>query len=81
MADLDDALVNYLTDKYSADAENGENDAEMDDIPDRQAQRLSKSTGFTYNSVLLLVEDLKDLLMSQTVSLKPLKIPTRQLIQ
>lgn len=34
MADLDDALVNYLTDKYSADAENGENDAEMDDIPD-----------------------------------------------
>ena len=35
MADLDDALVNYLTDKYSADAENGENDAEMDDIPDR----------------------------------------------
>ena len=39
MADLDDALVNYLTDKYSADAENGENDAEMDDIPDRQAQK------------------------------------------
>merc|ERR1712235_183947 len=34
MADLDDALVNYLTDKYSADAENGDNDAEMDDIPD-----------------------------------------------
>lgn len=47
MADLDDALVNYLTDKYSADAENGENDAEMDDIPDRWAQRLSNSTGFT----------------------------------
>ena len=37
MADLDDALVSYLSDKYNGDG-NGENDAimnEIDDLPDR----------------------------------------------
>jgi hypothetical protein len=37
MADLDDALVSYLSDKYNGD-ENGDNDAimnEIDELPDR----------------------------------------------
>ena len=36
MAELDDALVNYLTDKYSESNGHNEDDAkQMDDLPDR----------------------------------------------